>query len=176
MSDSAWVLATSAIGIAINGFGLVFVATQVALARRQIRIGVDQSQKEDLRLRRQSTIDFYMATLDRVSQWRAALPDDWDKTSIHAYTDKAYKRGGEGARKLLASYLGYLEGLAVAIRSGIYDMETLNSIAGSRIINVSDNYQAFFDRRREEAGTNHAYENIEWLAAQLRELRGQTDA
>lgn len=84
------------IGLVINGLGLVFVAVQLVLGRRQIR-------REAARLRRQSTIDFYMVTLERVSEWRASLPNDWDKATIDRYVDSAYSRRGKVKLQRLAS-------------------------------------------------------------------------
>ena len=174
MSNTLAVL-TTIIGLAINGAGLVFVATQVVLARRQLRDNLVLSSRETLRVKRQATVDFYMATMQKVGEWRSALPDDWDTRKIDVYVHSAYRLGGKGRRLTLANYLAYFETLAVAIRAGIYDLAVFDSIAGSRIINICDNYHKFFLARRREVGSDLAYINLEWLAAELRGLRASPD-
>ena len=71
--------------------------------------------------------------------WRSTLPDDWDEIGISAYTTSAYEHREKGKLLTAASYLAYFEALAVAVRSGIYDLATLDLIAGSRVINIAEN-------------------------------------
>jgi hypothetical protein len=168
---------TTVIGLAINGIGVVFIATQVVLARRQLQDNTDLSTNEALRVKRQATIDFYMNTMQRVNEWRSLLPDEWDQPAVEAYINKAYghSHGGKGKLGILAGYLQYFEALAVAVRSGIYDLTVLDSIAGSRIINICENYQSFFDKRRVEVGTGKAYEHLEWLGDEIRKHRAEME-
>jgi hypothetical protein len=173
--SSTLAVSTTIIGLAINGIGLIFVATQVVLARRQLQDNIDLSTREALRLKRQATIDFYMSTIQKVNEWRSLLPDEWDKPAVEKYVDKAYGHGGKNELHVLAAYLQYLEALAVAVRSGIYDLDVLNSIIGSRIINICENYQPFFDKRRAEVGTSKAYENLEWLGNEILKYRTEME-
>src|SRR5690348_14691929 len=109
------------IGLAINGVALIFVGTQVVFARRQLRHNLDRSAKEADRVKRQATIESYMATMQRVGEWRSVLPDDWDKPAIDAYIKSAYSRKDKDRHKIkvLANYLQYYEALAVAVLSGV---------------------------------------------------------
>lgn len=162
---------TTIVGLAINGIGLIFVAVQVVLARRQLRLNLNQSVKEAERVKCQATIESYMATMQRVSEWRAVLPDDWDRHAIDAYVTDAYRSRNKDKKRVLANYLQYYEALSVAVLSGIYDLDVIDSIGGSRIINIAENYQAFFAKRRKEVGADTAYRNIENLAKELSALR-----
>ena len=63
MSNSLEPVSTTIIGLVINGIGLVFIAVQVVLARRQLRDNNELSAKENLRIKCQATIDFYMGTV-----------------------------------------------------------------------------------------------------------------
>lgn len=170
MSNNSLIIFTTITGLVING-GLMFVATQVVLARRQLRHNLTLSVKEAERVKRQATIESYMATMRRVAEWRSLLPDDWDQQAIDAYVRDAYRPRSKDKVKVLANYLQYYEALSVAVLSGIYDRDIIDSIGGSRIINIADNYQKFFARRRTEVGAGTAYQNLELLAHQLRELR-----
>jgi hypothetical protein len=172
MSNNSLAIHTTIIGLVINGVGLIFVATQVVLARRQLRHNLNLSVKEAERVKRQATIESYMATIQRVAEWRSVLPDDWDREAIDAYVRGAYRPRRKGKVKVLANYLQYYEALSVAVLSGIYDRDIIDSIAGSRIINIAENYGNFFTVRRKEVGADTAYRNLELLACQLRELRG----
>lgn len=131
MSSDTVAVYTSVAGLAINGIGLAFVAIQVVLARQQIRGTFEQSAREALRVKRQATIDFYMATMQKVGEWREQLPDDWDTAGICSYVDGAYRRKGGARRRILAIYIGYFEALAVAVHSGIYDLSVIDSLAGA---------------------------------------------
>jgi Domain of unknown function (DUF4760) len=112
-----------------------------------------------------------MSTLQRVSEWRAVLPNDWDEREIGRYINKVYGRRGEDQRKILASYLSHFEALAVAVNSGIYDLEVIDAVAGSRIIHISQNYRPFFARRRKEVAADSAYRYLEWLGDEITEIR-----
>jgi hypothetical protein len=155
MSDTL-AATTTIIGLAINAAGLVFVATQVVLARRQLQDNIDLSAKEALRVKRQATVDFYMTTMQKVSEWRSILPGDWDRSGIDAYLSSAYGRDGRAKIEILASYLQYFEALAVAVRFDIHDLSVLDLIAGSRIMNICENYRSFFVNRRKEVGVELA--------------------
>jgi hypothetical protein len=170
MSNNLAIL-TTIIGLIINGVGLIFIATQVAVARQELRHNLILSAREAERVKRQATIESYMATMQRVAEWRSVLPDDWDQPAIEAYTRRACRPGGKAKARVLANYLQYYEALSVAVLSGIYDRDAIDAIGGSRIINIADNYQTFFTKRRREVGANTAYRNIEELARQLREHR-----
>ncbi len=179
MSSNTAANITTVIGLSVNGAGLIFIAAQVVLARRQLKENLSQAAREAARIKRQATIEFYMSTMQKVSEWRSVVPDDWDKPKIEAFTRSVYRRNAKAKMLALASYLGYFEALAVAIRADIYELTVLDAIAGSRILNICQNYQQFFTLRRNQVGTVHAYENLEWLGkkiAKLRALEGYKNA
>jgi hypothetical protein len=79
-----------------------------------------------------------MTTMQKVSEWRSILPDDWDRPGIDAYLSSAYGRDGRAKIEILASYLQYFKAMAVAVRFDIHDLSVLDSIAGSRIMNICE--------------------------------------
>lgn len=153
------------------------MARQVRLAKEQIQHLQTTTAEEDQRRKRQATIDFYMATAKQVAEWREQLPDDWDSVGIGRVVTEAYDtrnrraiRRNQRTKRLIASYLGFFETIAVAEKMNIYELETLDAIAGSRLINISTNYGLFFKKRREEVGTASAYEHVERLGQKISEL------
>jgi hypothetical protein len=158
------------VGLIINGIGIIFVAAQVALGRRQIEQGEVKSESERVRAKKQATIDFYMSTVRQVNHWREILPDDWDDSAINSMVETAYSFRDRIILLRIAEYLGFFEALATAVRHDVYDIEVLASIAGSRILNIAQGYHPFFVRRRIEVGTSLAYEHLEWLASQISRL------
>ena len=171
MLDNTLTIYATITGLVLNGAGLVFVATQVVLARQQLRHNLAQSVEEAKRIKRQATIEFYMATMAKVNEWRSILPGDWDRPRIDAFTREVYGRKGAGKMLILATYLAYFEALAVAVRGNVYDLAVLDAIAGSRILNICQNYQVFFERRRKEVGSDLAYHNLEWLGREIQRVR-----
>jgi hypothetical protein len=156
--------------LVINGAALIFLGGQVALARRQLRYAQQVTAAEDARRRSQATIDFYMATIDKVIRWREDLPNDWDSAAIERLITEAYETNDDRRQRQIAVYLGFFETLAVAVRHGVYDLNVIDDIAGSRLLNISSNYETFFKRRRIQVGAQTAYENLVWLGKELATL------
>jgi hypothetical protein len=50
--------------------------------------------------------------------------------------------------KTIASYLNYYEALATGVYLGIYDIETIDYLAGPRITKLFDNYRPWIIDRR----------------------------
>jgi len=137
-------------GLTLNALGVAFVGVQVLLAKRQLKHLHSTANDEIARVRKQATIEFYMSTAAQVNEWRTHLPDDWDRDAIDELVSKIYPSPGAGlpqggntasdqlSVRRLASYLGFFEALATAVHKGVYDLETLDAVAGSRIINISE--------------------------------------
>jgi hypothetical protein len=173
MDDLNVILAAT--GIIVNTVGLAFVAVQVALARRQISESQKIASNEHSRLRRQGTVDFYMATVEHRSRWRAILPEDWNQQAITVFLADAFEPGNQAKLDALTDYFGYLEGLAVAVAAGVYDLDTVDAVFGDRLMAVARNYRPFFEESRLRRGVPALYVEFEWLADKLRTLRAGDD-
>lgn len=176
MSDSSWNVVLGVTGLLINGIGLSFVAVQVILARRQVLHSQRTSEAENTRRKREATIDFYMDTVKHRSKWTAVLPDDWSEEEIHEFIKTAYQTSDAEKLKCMIDYLGYFETLAVAVSAGVYDLETLDSLAGTRIRRIAANYQPYFAEVRRATGVKAMYVELEWLADRLAETRAKHSA
>src|SRR5262249_13445648 len=158
-------------GLLVNGIGLAFVASQVVLARRQFQHAQKANQTEIIRQKRQSTIDFYMMTIEQRTEWKTILPDDWDEAAIHKFIDAAYKSEENATLRHISDYLGYFETLAVAVSAEIYDLEILDSLAGSRIQSLAKNYEPYFTQVRRLTGRPSLFVELESLGKKLQEIR-----
>jgi hypothetical protein len=174
VSDADVTAIIGAGGVLINAIGLAFVAIQVILARRQLLHAQRVNEVETARMKRQATIDFYMTTVEQRTGWRSILPDDWDAAAIEQFIKSAYTEQGPRKLQVIVDYLGYFEALAVAVASDVYDIETLDSIAGSRIRRIATNYKPFFERARVAANAPSLYVELEWLGEQLETLRASS--
>ena len=152
----------------LNGVGLGFLAVQVSLARRQA-LHSQHAQTEELRrVKRQATLEFASRTMAHRHSVQATLPDDFDKVGCRALAQAAMADPSSDAHKSISSYLTYMETLAMGISSGIFDLETADSLFGSRFIAVWDNYRDFvLERRGKVNNIASLYRELEWLAAEL---------
>ena len=162
----------AATGVVINAVALGFVGIQVILARRQLSYLQETTETEVVRRKRQSTIDFYMATIEHIGDLRVRLPNDWEGGEIAAFISRAFQKGAREDIFAIARYLSYFEAVAVGVTMDVYDLKVINELAGSRILALANNYVPFFERRREEVGSNTPYENLQTLGSTLARLRG----
>ena len=176
MTSDDWSLVVNGATLAVNAVGLTFVAIQVILARRQILQSQEQLAVENLRLSRQATISFYHSTVDIRTKWRSVMPSDWDAVAVRTFVAEAFDEAPTDGTKMnyLVDYFAYMEGLAVAIAAGAYDLDTLDALAGDRLIALSENYRPFFERSRATLATPALYVEFEWLGERLRELRSKS--
>ena len=158
-------------GLLANGIGLVFVASQVVLARRQFRHSQEAQHAETIRRKRQSTVDFYMTTVDVRTKWKAVLPDDWEEEKIRKFIHSAYRSRDRTKLQCITDYVSYFETLAVAVAAEVYDLEILDSIAGTRITSIAKNYRPFFERVRSMTGKPSLYVELESLGEKLQAMR-----
>jgi hypothetical protein len=170
MSTSSSVILGVA-ALLVNGIGLSFVASQVALARRQFRLSQRTQHAEIIRRKRQSTIDFYMTTADVRARWKAILPDDWEGAEIHKFIRAAYRSRDRTKLQYIIDYLAYFDALAIAVAAEVYDIDILDSLAGSRIRSIAKNYEPFFERARRSTGVSALYVELESLGEKLQAMR-----
>ena len=101
----------------------------------------------------------------------AELPDDYDEERIRELINDCIKGLKPNSEKLIAMYLGYMESFAVAVSIGIYDLETADSLFGSRIVAIWKNYRPYIEFARSVRGRRHICRELQWLAGALDEFR-----
>jgi hypothetical protein len=71
----------------------------------------------------------------------------------------------------LRQYLNHLEDLAVGVKQGVFDLETISMIQGSRTIDVVTNYGPYIEGIRRELDKPAIYEELDELAELLKNMR-----
>jgi hypothetical protein len=158
------------IGLAVNAAGIAFIALQAFLARRQLYQSQEINQQEITREKRQSTIGFYMTTIEQRARLKETLPEDWDTERIREFIGRALSEEDDAQLKCISDYLAYFEVLAVGVGADIYDIEVLHSIAQGRLRNIARNYRPYIKAMRERTGLPTLYLELEWLAERLAEM------
>ena len=153
----------------INLAALVFVGAQVLLARRTLRETTRKHEQEWLRLRRQATIEMSTSTGQYQEELKAQLPwNDRDPQEVAAFL-KA-RQGDYAQLTPVRSYLNHLEDLAVGVKAGVYDVEVVSMLSGSRIIDTASNYAGYIADVRSQLKRPRLYECLDELVEQLKVL------
>lgn len=155
---------------AVNIAALVFIGCQVLLARRALREGAEAQQQEWVRRRKQATIELEVSTARYRESLKAVLPwNDRDPKEVAAFLKDA---AGDRARLgSVREYLNHLEDLAVGIKEGVFDLDTVSMLEGSRIIDTVASYSPYIEGVRRELGRPALYLDIEELAQMLKVQR-----
>lgn len=155
---------------AINLAALLFVGAQVVLARRALQANREAQDREWARLRKQATLEIAFTTREYRESLKSALPrNDRNPKEVAAFLNEA-----DGDHKKLSpvrQYLNHLTGIAVGIKEGTFDLDTLSMLEGSRIIGTVESYRPFIEHMRLELRNPSTYEDVEELAEMLRVQR-----
>jgi hypothetical protein len=158
------------VGTVVNVAALLFVGAQVLLARQAIKESTKAQQREWDRLRKQATIEATITTAQYREALRASLPwNDRDPKAVAAFLTKI----GDDRSKLMpiSEYFNHLTDLAVGVKQGVFDLETLSMLEGGRIIDTAASFAPYFERARRETGRPSVYEDIDELVDMLKVQR-----
>jgi hypothetical protein len=125
------------IGIGVNALGLAFVASQVGLARRQLRHAQETNVDEIRRVKRQATMEYFMTTAEQRDRLAADLPSNQDLDAINRYIDAAFSEPDGTKRKRLRDYFSFYEAMAVAVAAGVYDLAVLDAMDGGTVLSIT---------------------------------------
>jgi hypothetical protein len=164
--NESWGFFFAVAGLVINGAGIAFIAFQVTLARRQMKLAQKSELIELVRRRRQATTDAYNATQHYRGSIRESLPDDWNEQEIKKFLHQI-EEGDVRLATLLHDYLGHLETFSVAVSAGIYDIEVLDSLCGPRLIKVMENYGDYISARRTAIMYDGYCAELQWSTNEL---------
>lgn len=159
-----------AAGVVINLILFIMFALQLRALRRQIAVAEEATRLDHDRRRKQATLDFYTATLEKRAALRDLLPYDRDADAIRDLI-RDIKSEDDGRGKEITNYLSLFEGLAAGVNSGVYDLDTIERVAGGRIRAIAHNYKSWIDSRRAMFDNPNLYEELDHLAGQLEARR-----
>ena len=71
----------------------------------------------------------------------------------------------------MREYLPHLEDIAFGVKQGVFDLETISLIEGSRIIDVVASYAPYIESVRQEIRRPTLYDDVEDLAELLKAHR-----
>lgn len=149
--------------LAINGLLLYLVGRQLKAIQSQIRQADVSVSLDHNRRRSQATIEYWAETLEASSRFQLQVPNDYDLVDdpslLSAYEEQA-----------VVQYLRLFESLSAGVNMGIFDFETIDRIAGSRIVAIGQGYQAWIDDRRIKRDNVRLYEELEELYKKLERL------
>jgi len=172
MSDAHVQTIIEFIGLLVSAGGLGAVAYELAKSRRADALAQQREADELVRRKRQATIDFYNQTLEFRTRYRDRIPDNTDPVAVRAFVERALAVPDGPERTDLADFLGYFEMLATAVRLDVLDLETIDALAGQRLMSTFRSYQPYVVARRERTGRTGLYKELEWLARRIGAHRG----
>lgn len=164
---------TEVITTAINLSALIFLAAQVMLARKALREAAEGQEREWNRQRKKATIDATVATAQYRESIRALLPwNDRDPKAMAAFLEKA---GGDYDKLApLSGYLNSLDDIAVGVKQGVLDLETVSMLFGSRIIDVVASYAPYMESIRRGLDRPQTWSDLDDLVELLKKLRQES--
>ncbi|GEM_PF-6991990 len=157
------------ISVTINVVALVFLGAQLYLLREQVRQAKDAYISEQRRARKQSTLDFISATLERRLRFQQEIPSVKDPEATLNFIRLA--KTDEAAAKSILGFLNYYEYIAAGVNAGILDIDVIDSTMGTTVMRCQEGYVDFVAEVRERDSHPTLYEELDALAKLLRELR-----
>lgn len=155
---------------AINFAALVFLGAQVMLARRALREAAEAQQREWKRQRKKASIEASVSTAGYREALKAVLPwNDRDPKEVAAFLKEA--DGDHAKLSPVRGYLNHMEDIAVGIKQGVFDLETISMLEGGRIIDTVASYAPYIESVRQELRRPTIYDDIEDLAELLKAHR-----
>jgi hypothetical protein len=151
----------------INFGALIFLGAQVMLARQAVKEASRGQEQEWLRQRKKAAIEASIYASQYQESLKAELPwNDSDPKAVSSFLEKA--KGDSAKLALVRAYLNSLEDLAVGVKQGVFDLETIYMLSGRRIIDTARNYEPYIKSIRKEVNSSTVYCDLEDLAEMLK--------
>jgi hypothetical protein len=160
-------------GLSLSLAGLIFVAVQVRLLRVQIADAREVFVFEQQRGRKQSSLEFISATMERRAMLQNAIPTGSETERVAQFLEqlKSEPRNSD-RRRDLSRFLSYYEAVAVGVNTGVFDIEIIDRAWGSVIIRTFAAYREYIYERRAVRHQPKLYAEFEDLANSILGRRG----
>ena len=150
----------------INLGALAFVGRQVRQAAAATEAGNKERGQEWAQRRRESTMRFYLSTIDLRDRQQARMPAAMDREGIR----RLLREAEHDTDKLAAirSYLSMYELLATGVNLGILDDEVIARFGGTSLIAIWQHYKEWALEQRVIRLEPSVYIELEKLAVRTR--------
>lgn len=157
------VLNTAVFGLLI--WQLKLLRRQVTDSSRSLDLATREAAAENIRQRKQTTLDFIGTTIEKQHDLFGRLKTDAQ------FMEKASNRDTV-EYLVVRDYLSYLEDLSVGVNMEVFDREVVDRSIGGRIIRVwFELYGDWIQRERADLASERLYEEVETLAKSLKASR-----
>jgi hypothetical protein len=156
-------------GLAVGFASLIFLTVQVRLLRIQVRQAERVFMEEQGRTRRQASLEFMTATMERRRVAFDMVPSGSMPRKVTAFL-RDLNSTGKGRREL-GQYLSLYEMLAVGVNLEALDIDVVDRSWGSVIIRTWDAYEDYIQARRKSVNQPTLYSELELLVRKLRHRR-----
>lgn len=146
-------------------------ALQLKELKRQVVQSAEATKLDHVRRRAQATIDFYRTTLDKRIALRESLPHDRDAAGVADFIAKAIEKDDSDSAHDITDYLTYFGMFATGVNTGVFDIDIVERLAGTRILAIASNYKSWIDFRRAKYSQPKLYQELAILADEMRERR-----
>jgi hypothetical protein len=161
---------TDVITTVINLAALIFLGAQVMLARSALRETAEGQEREWGRQRKKAAIDAIVASAQYRESLKSTLPwNDMDPKVMADFFEKA--KGDYAQLAPLSEYLNHLEDLAVGVKQGVFDLETVSMLEGSRLIGILVSYAPYIEDVRREQNRPTIWNDLDDLVELIKMFR-----
>jgi hypothetical protein len=126
----------------VNVIVLFFLVVQIALLRKQVDLAKGAFLDEQVRSKKQATLDFMAATLDRRHALHAMVPDETDHVAVTDFLTSIEQ--SVTPPRFLFDYLNYYELIASGVNDGTLDIDIVVRASGSTIRRIASTYQGIY--------------------------------
>jgi len=159
------VAAATVLGVAVNSVLFIVFYQQLRTLRRQVQQAEAATNRDHVRRRQQSTMEFLAATWEKRAVLREHVPYDLDAGAIADFIKRTDTSARE--RKLAVDYLSIWELLATGVNMEVFDVDIVERMAGVPIREISRNYSSFIEDRRRRFNAPNMYAEVTTLASVL---------
>jgi Domain of unknown function (DUF4760) len=153
----------ASLAVLVNLGALIFLAMQV-------RQAVDTAKRADLnrldewaRQKRESTMQFYMSTVQSREKYKTALPSDRDADGIKKLIEDSLNDAE--THYAIRVYINYMEMVSTGVNSGVLDVDVIDRMMS--IVPAWNNYWPWIKRQREKFDAPQLSDEFELLASVL---------
>ena len=154
-TDSFWTIFSDIAQILIGLFTLIFVSLQIRHLRKVAQTDFDQR-------RRQATFDYISNTQDELRSRSKDIPLTSDP-NLDTFICN------ESNRKAITRYLNYYERLSAGVNHGVFEIDIVDVLWGTTIINIYRKYQHFMENSPTDKDA--LWKELRILAIELSEKR-----